>query len=105
PDHSAIRTWMVLNLLALPGLGTWLAGKRIVGALQMALAMTGFALTGIWAGSFIAVWIRTGEIPCELNFLLLAGLGGATLFAVAWLWSLASSLHLRREARAHEQRD
>ena len=36
---------------------------------------------------------------------LLAERARAALFAAAWLWSLASSLQLRRESRAHEQRD
>ena len=53
----------------------------------------------------LVAWIRTNEFPCALDRSLLLGLGGAALFAAAWLWSLASSLQLRRKSRAHEQRD
>jgi len=102
-DRGTARGYALANLLVLPGLGTRLGGRRIAGALQMMLALTGFALTTSWAVGFAVAWIRTGEMPMGFDRLLLTGLTGILLFATAWLWSLASSLRLWREARAHEQ--
>ncbi len=104
-DRAAARNFTLTNLLALPGLGTWLAGRRFAGAIQMTLAVTGFVLTAVWAGDFFLTWIRTGEFPGDFSRLLFVGLGGVTLFATGWLSSLVSGLRLQRDARAHEQRD
>jgi hypothetical protein len=100
-DRAAARSYLIANLLALPGLGTRLGGRRIVGTLQMALALTGFVLTTAWAIGFVTTWIRTGELPTEFGRLLLTGAAGVFLFAVAWLWSLGSSLAMLRAARDH----
>jgi hypothetical protein len=102
-DRASARGYALTNLLALPGLGTWLSGRRIVGAIQMALALTGFALTTAWAFGFATSWIRNGEPPMEFDRLLLTGVTGVFLFATAWLWSLASSLAMLQRARDHSQ--
>jgi uncharacterized membrane protein len=93
-DPARDRAWtlLVTNLLVLPGLGTFLAGRKAVGALQMTLAIGGFALTLVWIVAWGMAWVRLGEMPDGLGPKAALGLSGIGLFAAAWVCSLASSL-------------
>jgi len=78
-------------------LGT-IAGGRKVGYLQAACALLGFALS---LGGFLAhlrVWYDTGEMPQGFTRGLVAAGAGIVLFGFAWLWALASSIQLHRQA-------
>lgn len=99
-DPAAAQTCLWLNLLALPGLGSFLAGRRVTGFFQAALALAGFGLTGFWFFSFIALWFRTGEFPMDGGPHFPAGLAGVGLFAAAWCWALVTGLAILRKARA-----
>ncbi len=92
PARDRARTLLLANLLVLPGLGTWLAGRKAAGALQMALALAGFALTLVWIVAWGTAWVRLGEMPDGLGPQGSLGVLGIGLFAAAWIWSLASSL-------------
>lgn len=94
-------TWLyiVANLFALPGLGTFLAGRRVAGAAQMIMAATGFVLTMFWFATFVLEWIREREFPYDGGAQFHWGLIGAGTFACAWLWGLVSGLQIRRAAR------
>jgi hypothetical protein len=91
--------WILWNQAATPGLGTWLAGRRAAGIVEMALALAGFLLfcaffAGLVAGAFRE--FRTGEpLAPPPAWLWRGGLG---LFGVAWGLALASSVRLWREA-------
>jgi hypothetical protein len=98
-DRDLARNCLLTNLLALPGLGSFLAGRRVTGFFQAALALTGFGLTGFWFFSFIALWFRTGEFPMD-GAHLAVGLGGVGLFTAAWCWALVAGLAIVRKARA-----
>lgn len=98
-DRNVAQTCLWLNLLALPGLGTWLAGKRFVGVVQAVLALAGFVLTGFWILSYMALWLRTEEFPADGGPHLRLGLLGVVLFAVAWVWALGTSLRVLRKSR------
>jgi hypothetical protein len=95
---NQIPAWLsgLINLLALPGGGTILAGRR-EGWVQMGLALVGFVLTCVWATHAIGTWIRTGDFPCALDGYLLTAAVGAMLFLIAWLWALASSISIMRQ--------
>ena len=92
-DEAVAWGGLVANLLVLPGLGSLLVGRR-VGWIQAALALGGFVLTLIWLVSFLQAWISLGEFPLDAGPEMARGLYGIALFAVAWLWSLGTSLHV-----------
>jgi len=88
-----------LNLLGLPGLGSFLAGRRITGVLQMLLSIIGFVCAVIWFIGLITLYARSDDFPdlATLPFRLL--IAGGILFAIAWLWTLVTSLQILRDAR------
>jgi hypothetical protein len=104
---SRPRAWVLagINLLAFPGLGTLLAGRR-AGYFQAAIMLAGFALAtgyGVW---FIlsAVRVLADPVGKEADWqaavrphawIAAVGLG---LCVGAWLWSLVSSVQILRAA-------
>ena len=88
-----------VNVLAVPGLGSIMAGRRATGAIQMVLAIVGFALALAWCSKLIALYSHADEAPdlASLPYRLL--IAGAVMFISGWLWSLASSLQILRETR------
>ena len=93
---------MLLNQCATPGLGSFLAGRRVVGVGQLLLAVAGFVMVIGW---FVLLALQVynevmnGAEPKSVAWL---GLAGGATFAAAWLWSLVTSLSILREARANE---
>lgn len=101
-DRPTAWACTVTNLVTLPGLGS-LAARRKVGYAQAGLALTGFGLTTWWLVRTLLDWFASGELKAEFNATLLIGLAGVLVFGVAWLWALATSLQLHREARQNER--
>ena len=100
--------------LTLPGFGTLLAG-RITGYFQVAITLVGFALSLIFTLRFFAWYLsnhaRLEQLKDEPERYLLEmwhpmrwAVLGIGLFAVAWLWSLASSMAILSAARKAEQK-
>lgn len=106
---------MVAANLALPGFGSLMA-KRAVGWPQAALTIVGFALTSIFGVRFIIWFFQNMDMlygaesdPVESLLALwrnvrwaLLGIG---LFAVSWLWSLATNAEILRSARKLEAKE
>lgn len=103
------RAWGCLTAnLAIPGAGSLVAG-RAVGYAQLAGAVSGVLLTGIFGLRFFAWFIsnwaemQTGDDPIALlEQLWLAvrwALLGIALFAGSWLWALATGMCIVRTAR------
>jgi hypothetical protein len=90
------RDYLLSNLLSVPGIGTYLAGRRVSGLAQMAIATAGFVLTMYWAGTFVHEWVRAREFPFDGGSQFRWGLIGAGVFSCAWLWGLISGLQIRR---------
>lgn len=96
-SRTAARNAALLNLLATPGLGSLVARRWLEGIGQLFLSVTGFVLVVVW---FIRVMIPYyGEMfnestPAPVSFHMLGV--GAALFALAWVWSLVTSLSLSR---------
>jgi hypothetical protein len=98
----------VTSNLAFPGSGSLLAG-RASGYLQVLLALAGAALTTVFGLRFIA-WFLANRVrlqdvemdPVERLLELWIGVRWALLgmgvFALAWLWALATSAWILREA-------
>ena len=100
PDKTPVKPWIVtgINLLAWPGIGTYVGGQKAVGAMQAALALAG----GLLSLCLIVVMFRLAmtldsapfdtESFMEANGTLL-GLGGSglSLLAIALVWAAVSS--------------
>jgi hypothetical protein len=100
PAPARQSAWAcLLSNLVLPGLGTFVAHRRVAGILQLVVSQTGFALGLLWAILFVRDWVRLGQMPVEVTPDLLLGLIGAALFLLAWIWSLASSLEILLNSR------
>ena len=89
----------VLGNLVLPGLGTFVARRRVSGILQLIVSQTGFVFMLLWAMSFVRDWIRLGSLPEDITPQLKFGLIGCALFLLAWIWSLASSVDILWQSR------
>src|ERR1035437_8726665 len=110
---SRQTAWGCLSTnLAMPGFGSLVAG-RISGYAQVALAVGGMALTMIFGVRFIwwytTNWSRfhggdadpTAALS-EMLPLLKWPLVGFGMFAVGWLWALATGLQIVSSARKAE---
>lgn len=97
--RSHARSCLLTNLLVLPGLGTWVAGNRLVGIGQMIFAGAGFIVSLWFATWFTRTWYRTGTAPLEAWPQLKIALAGVTCFLCGWTWGLATGMGLVRRAR------
>ncbi len=114
-DRARARVCLWSNL-AIPGSGSWQAGWRVSGALQITLATGGFLLSLAWGVWFLAEWARVGKLPILVIYerdgelppgylkFLLVGLGGLGLFVVALGWAFLTSLLICQEAKRNEVR-
>ena len=99
---ATARNAFLINQLATPGLGSLFGGRYLSGAGQLTLAVAGFALFVLW---FIAIMRQFyGQIQgnVEVQSVGWIGLTGLAVFAAAWLWSLATSISLLREAKRNQ---
>ena len=94
----------LINQLATPGLGSWLARRRIAGAGQLALACAGFALIVVWMSQSIYSMFgqvfsdTTGSAPPDWMWKW-----GWILFGASWVWALVTSVELLFQARGLEK--
>jgi hypothetical protein len=98
---SGGRAWASLttNVLVLPGLGTLAGGRRREGAIQMLVALVGFAATCVWLVAWVMDVVRTASLPDGLGPYAVWGVGGLALCVVAWVWGLMSGLAIVRESK------
>lgn len=99
-NRSSGWTALVINLGATPGLGSYLAGHRWVGALQMVLSVCGFVtlMAGFWEllrGAWESLQAGDSFVWPPARGVIL----GVALFGAAWLWSLVTSLQIIRALR------
>ncbi|MDB6016518.1 MAG: hypothetical protein JWR19_1007 [Pedosphaera sp.] len=95
--------------VALPGFGSLVAGYK-VGYLQVVLGLAGLALTTVFGIRFI-IWyfnhrpqLQEVELEPDRYFLMVWlpvrwALLGIGIFAIGWLWAMASSLAILAQAR------
>jgi hypothetical protein len=99
---AAARNCFLMNQFATPGLGSLMAGRILPGLGQLVLALAGFAI-------FLMGFVLT----MKEYYTLMSGdqsavsyaryfLAGASIFAVAWFWSLLTSLSIMRQAKVPE---
>jgi hypothetical protein len=61
-------------------------------AIQIVLAMGGFALTTVGAAPLLNTIIRTNELPEHLGSSFWMAIAGVVLFLIAWVWALTGSV-------------
>ena len=94
-------TYVAINLLAFPGLGTVMAGRRI-GYVQATLMVGGFILVlGYFGWTMAGLYqlsMSGDEVAWRHHFRtgIWAGLGGFALCLVAWVSALLSSIRMLR---------
>lgn len=96
------RAWLglSLNLAVLPGLGTLLLRRWLVGTVQLALSAGGAAGSIAWLLSFLREWRHLGQFPLDPGPLFPLGLAGTIAFVLAWGWSGRTAWQEIRAARA-----
>lgn len=101
-DRATAWGCVISNLLV-PGLGTFAAGQRHAGALQLLVSQSGFALTALWGVWLLKECSRTKALPEELGPYSWEALVGMLLFFSAWSWSLVSSVMMLSRSRSQPQ--
>ena len=96
-------TYLMANALVLPGLGSFMGGRRISGIVQALTATAGFVLTVVWLWSWADLYLHSG-LPEGLGPRGREGLAGIGLFTASWIWSVVSGLALVRDARQQTER-
>ena len=113
-----MRGWLVaiINQLALPGLGTVMAGRKI-GYAQLVLSVTGFVCLNIFLVLALpevgALWNEmlhpSDDAFALLNLLekwktrIALAFAGIILFGIAWLWALGTSVKAVRRGNKTER--
>ena len=98
-NRATARNAALVNLCATPGLGSLMARRWVAGAGQLILALAGFGLMLGWFVKLMSDYygmIDDQHSEPKIHWRLLQA--GAAVFAVAWLWSLVTSIQLIRAA-------
>lgn len=98
-NRTEAWTCALINQFATPGLGSVIARRFLAGTGQLTLAFVGFALFVGWFVQKMRLFygqISGTDLPVDAGSRFLVwGLG---LFAVAWIWSLITSIQIIRHA-------
>ena len=99
-ERATARNCILINQLATPGLGSIMAGQRLVGTGQLLVAVLGFLMVVGW---FVLSMINTYNAavndaePRPVGWL---GRAGAYVFCASWLWALSTSLKIHRSLKS-----
>ena len=99
-SRTQARNAALLNQLGTPGLGSLLAGRWFAGTGQLVLFLAGFVLFCLWAFRNLSQYYQMmfSDAPKTAAGNGHLALVGVAICAVAWVWSLVTSLSLFREA-------
>lgn len=86
-----LRQCFLMDVLILPGLGTWLRGQRLGGAFLMLVALTGVVLFSIYLVMIMWVFLSQ-EVFTFTPPYASWGAVGAGMMIGAWGWVLAEGL-------------
>ncbi len=100
PDKKPVKPWLVtgINLLAWPGIGTYVGGQKAVGAIQAALALAG----GLLSLSLIVVLFRLAMKLDSTHFDTESFMGGLGLLAISWVWAAVSSFQIATRLKTRD---
>ena len=99
-SRTRARNAALLNQLGTPGLGSLMAGRWVAGLFQLLLFLAGFVLFCLWSFRNLLQYYRmmfSDVAPAAPGNVVFAW-AGFGICALAWCWSLATSLSLFREA-------
>jgi hypothetical protein len=82
---------LLLNLFVLPGLGSLIVRQPLKAAIQIVLALGGFALTIAGGAPLLNTTIQTNELPEHLGSSFWMAIAGVVLFLITWVWALTGS--------------
>ncbi len=93
--RDRLQAAIILNQLATPGLGSWIAGHRGAGAGQLTLACVGFGMFVVYFVRLMMESWQTVETGLDLQ-LPWAGWWrwGLLVFGVAWAWAGVTSVQI-----------
>lgn len=96
---------IIVNQLATPGLGSWMAGHRLAGGGQLIFACVGFLLLSLYLVRLVTdAWSAATQGVPPVTRPNSDWQRPLLLFGIAWLWSGVTSvqiaLRIRRERRA-----
>ena len=100
------RAWtcILTNQAATPGLGSLMARRVLVGSGQLLLALTGFVLIVGWMFELChRVYLQQLDEPVPPDSSGWMWKWGLLFFGASWLWSLATSISLWRQAKSDAQ--
>ena len=104
-SHARAKNAALVNQLATPGLGSLIARRWLAGTGQLLLSVTGCVMVMI----YIWQWdVRAyGEVTEHVEPMPRGWLGGlgAIFFIASWLWALATSISLLRQAKMAEPKN
>jgi protein-S-isoprenylcysteine O-methyltransferase Ste14 len=92
-DRKSAMALAAINLLATPGLGTIMAGRVLVGLIQLGAAGAGFLLIMKWFYALFQEMIDGSAKTQSWQWQ-----AGLLLFGIGWIGSLWSSINLVRAA-------
>ena len=109
-QKNTVNFWSIagINLLAWPGLGTFLAGRKLSGFIQATMSMVGAILTiclFLVLFKFASHEIES-EKPIDSNLffeqnssLIFYGIIGLGIFSFAWFWAAISTYFISIQLR------
>ncbi len=99
--RDRLQIAIVINQLATPGLGSWIAGHRIAGAGQLAFSISAFLYFLIRCLQMVSESIRTAlDGDAAPGFPMDAWNRSMILLGIGWLWAGVTSLQMLLEIRS-----
>ena len=92
---------LMMNLMVLPGIGSWMGGKRKTGVAQILLSFLGTLFIIVWLAMWISKMIETKTFIVEPDLALAVGAAGIVLFLGAWGWSFHTGMLFVKAAQSH----
>ena len=98
--RDRLQLAILINLIATPGLGSWIAHRRQAATGQLILVLAGFAgflvhLFRMVADSWTAAWNGLDPLPAPPELLNRS----LALMGIAWVWSAITSIQIYLEIR------
>jgi hypothetical protein len=98
-DRHDAAACMASNLMVFPGVGSLAAGRGS-GYGHVILAFIGTAATVFGGWRAVSQYFRTEEPGLEFWRNMAVALAGMFVFGTGWLWALATSLDIMKEAKS-----
>lgn len=103
---SRTTAWicLLINLLVTPGLGSLVAGRLWSGLIELVIAFTGFCFVMTWFFHLFKLIAQAGTLDAGMRVYNWQAILGLTLFGLAWLLSLITSINIVRRSMVTDTR-